>query len=53
MKSTKKALTCFTVLTIIIAAFVVIRMQPEKLSPPLTEDIDYEEIASDETFIKA
>ena len=53
MKSTKKALTCFTVLIIIIAAFVVIRMQPEKLSPPLTEDIDYEEIASDETFIKA
>lgn len=53
MKSTKKALTCLTVLIIIIAAFVVIRMQPEKLSPPLTEDIDYEEIASDETFIKA
>ncbi len=53
MKSTKKALTCFTVLIIIIAAFVVIRMQPEKLSSPVTENIDYVEIALDDAFIKA
>jgi len=53
MKSIKKTLTCLTVLIIITAAFVIIRMQPEKLSPPVTENIDYVEIALDDAFIKA
>ncbi|MBR3147627.1 MAG: hypothetical protein IKF54_05780, partial [Eubacterium sp.] len=53
MKNTKKAIICLAVLIIITAAFVIIRMQPEKLSPPVTEEIDYAEIAFDDAFIKA
>lgn len=53
MKNAKEALLCLFVILLTIAVLAVIRMQPEKLTSPVTEDIDYTEIASDDAFIQA
>lgn len=49
----KKVFVLLIILIMVVTVLIIIRIQPEKLSPPVTEDIDYAAIAVDDTFIKA
>ena len=53
MSTVKKVFVLLIILIMVVTVLIIIRIQPEKLSPPVTEDIDYAAIAVDDTFIKA